>query len=403
MVKYDESQTELFLTIIRDGEIRTKKLNELGYNSHRIRKMKDEGFLKISPKATRGIYTLCSVKDLYRFALSFNNKPEHEQRIEYLRKCLELDPSFGPANYHLFIEDAQAENFKDLKKYLDVLFSNTDEKNIKNINFYLFMLNLLIELPNPYDEISGALTLEDILLPTDSRLLKNCQLDNDVRLAILCSCYEEALNLISHYPKNKHLNHRMLIKKLLTKIIDKKKEAELRGESFPKNPTSCLEEAQKLKEKKKTFIKELLTQTYVALINGDTETAMDTMHYFLIESHLEEYHYLLKDLTFISRLYEDHAYMETILTACSLLDGTFSFEDVSYTSKAEKTLEEGHIKEALLYLDIVYNALKCGHLPSDSSEISRLDELMKRMKVQRGVEEDLSNYTIKPKKEGQFN
>lgn len=347
MVKYEDSQKELFLTIIRDGVIRTKRLNELGYNSNRIRKMKDEGFLKNSPKATRGIYTLCSAKDLYKFSSSFNDKEEHGQRIECLRRCLELDPSFGPANYYLFIEDVEAGNFNDLKKYLDVLFSNQNETGIKTINFYLFMLNLLMELPKPYNEMIGNLTPEDILLPTDSKHLKNFLHENDMRLAVLCSCYEEALNLIEKTQKDKTSKHFALIKKLLTQIIAKKKEAELRGESLPKNPTPCLEETQKLKEKKKTFIKELLTQTYVALINGDTETTMDTMHWFLIESHLEEYHYLLKNLTLISRLYEDHGYMETILTACSLLDGTFSFEDVSYTSKAEKIFRRRSYKRGV--------------------------------------------------------
>lgn len=160
----EDNVNKIYGAIVTDQELTTKFLNGLGFNSKDLAQLIDKGILK---RIKRGYYDIVQIEPLYKYGIRTLTK-EPKIAYKYLKKCYQMDPSYGNLRYNLIWLGI---NEKDYIQVLECLKLDNDKDKFTYTNhgFYLYLLSKLIDLPDKYKEIVNKLTLKDIqFLPNES-------------------------------------------------------------------------------------------------------------------------------------------------------------------------------------------------------------------------------------------
>lgn len=159
----EDNVNKIYGAIAMDQELTTKFLNGLGFNSKDLAQLIDKGILK---RIKRGYYDIVQIEPLYKYGIRTLNK-EPKIAYKYLKKCYQMDPSYGNLRYHLIWLGINEKDYTQVLEYLKL--DGADKFTYNNHRFYLYLLSKLIDLPDKYKEIVNKLTLKDIqFLPDES-------------------------------------------------------------------------------------------------------------------------------------------------------------------------------------------------------------------------------------------
>ena len=79
----------------------------------------------------------------------------------------------------------------------------TNDKNYwADINCYLLLLNLVIDLPDEYKKLIKELTAEDVLVEKNDRRYKNIVVENMIRTFIFEGNFNGAIKILNDYSAN---------------------------------------------------------------------------------------------------------------------------------------------------------------------------------------------------------
>lgn len=161
-----------------DNDILTaEKLIECGFEFNDIIKLiKNDYLIQLG----NNNYTLKKVEDLYLYGNKLIKVDEHKAR-KCFEKCYELEPNNKDACFQLFFYSIKDKKYEKAFEYLKVMLKNSDEYEIKDNNLYLYLLNVIIELPKEYKRKAKNITFCDVRLLDDDIRYDDVMAQNYVR------------------------------------------------------------------------------------------------------------------------------------------------------------------------------------------------------------------------------
>lgn len=169
----EEKLNKIYESLIISSELTTDKLNEFGFNSKDINKLVEQGYLI---KTKRGLYSFIDIDDLILYGKKMLAIGKREKANNIFKACVELDPNHIDANFKLFVSSIENKDYELAFKCFDVLAKTTNVEYFKDYNLYLYMLNMVTEIPQKYKFYVRNLKIEDLIRyknnPEQSRLIR---------------------------------------------------------------------------------------------------------------------------------------------------------------------------------------------------------------------------------------
>lgn len=217
MLIYEKMQ-KLYEGIIAGKELTTKELNSYGFNSKDLTDLVENGVLK---RIKRGYYTFILIDDLFYYGKNLINEKEYEKATKCFEKCYELDPSHLGSCFQLFLRSIQKQDYKMTFEYLDVLFTTENPYYNADNNFYLYLLNIITEVPKKNQDYAKCLKFEDVKIDSQDKRYQNIPAQNKLRAIVFQKKLAFALTQFKFLKnENNYLNiQNTIIRTLLEQAI----------------------------------------------------------------------------------------------------------------------------------------------------------------------------------------
>lgn len=115
-----------------------------------------------------GIYMLneekTSVDELYERGKELLKERQMGAAYTYFEKCLTIDPNYQKAHFQLFIKSVKQRNYQQAFFYFDTLYKTDNIYYKKDCNFYLYLLNMITQIPLKYQRKVKEFTISDFLV-----------------------------------------------------------------------------------------------------------------------------------------------------------------------------------------------------------------------------------------------
>lgn len=195
----EENLNKLYNGVIDEKELTTKTLNSYGFNSNDLTDLIKRGTLK---RVKRGHYSFISADELFQYGNELINKKEFEKSTKCFEKCYELDPNYPGICYQLFLRSIVQKDYISCFKYFDEML-NTEEKYYKETNnFYLYLLNIVTDIPEKYEEYVKNLKLEDIIFSPNDKNNYYIYNQNEIRSLAFSGKFYKALKKLKPLMNN---------------------------------------------------------------------------------------------------------------------------------------------------------------------------------------------------------
>ena len=125
------------------------------------------------------------LNNLYIFGTELFNIHEYSKAQKIYLKCLEIDNNHYETLLQLFLIAIKKYNYQIAIKYLIKLYKLNNKAIKNNLNFYLYILNIITILPDNLLEKVSLLKLEDLLVENDNR-------ENDIRTLVYYKEFRKA-------------------------------------------------------------------------------------------------------------------------------------------------------------------------------------------------------------------
>jgi len=207
---------------IEGKELTTKELNSNNINSKKIKQLIETNIIE---RTKRGHYILTSTKSLYAYGMSLIWKKDHDNAYKCFEECYKLDNNFGAAAFQLFSKSLRQKNYDNVIKYLNGLGENKEEFK-KDKMLYIYLLNMIIDLPDEYKKIAKSISFNDIKVNDDDKRFGNVVNQNNIRNFIFEHKYLYAIKILNQEMRNnkKISVQNIVIKNLLDQVLAKENE-----------------------------------------------------------------------------------------------------------------------------------------------------------------------------------
>lgn len=187
----------LYNAVLLDKELTTKELNSYGFTSNDLTKMVKNGTLN---RVKRGLYKFIKVDFLYVYGKKLITLKDNEKANYCFKKCYEIDSSYSNACFQLFLKSIKEKNYELAFKYFEELPKNNLHYR-QDYNMYLYLLNIITDVPEKYKEVIDKFTFQDLRVCKDDYRYKNVWLQNKIRYAIFKKNISHAIKLIDELPE----------------------------------------------------------------------------------------------------------------------------------------------------------------------------------------------------------
>ena len=188
----------LYRGVVDGCDINDESLKLWGFDDSEIKELLDSGEIE---KDGSSAYKYVDASKLYYFGTMFL-KVDKSFAYKCFTKCLEIDPSHEGANFNVFFDNVLKGKFQEALKYLSPLMKTNDKNYWADINCYLLLLNLVIDLPDEYKKLIKELTAEDVLVEKNDRRYKNIIVENMIRTFIFEGNFNGAIKILNDYSAN---------------------------------------------------------------------------------------------------------------------------------------------------------------------------------------------------------
>lgn len=190
----EENLKRLYDGIIEGKELTTKELISYGFYPKDLSDLIEKGSLE---RIKRGHYSFLAVDNLLYYGKKLIAQKEYDKAKICFEKCYEINPNHLGTCFQLFLKSINDKDYKAVFKYYDVL--STAENSFYQVdnNFYLYLLNIITEIPEKYREYVKYLKLEDIRVDFRDKRYKDAKEHNKMRLTVLQGKLPYALNQIN--------------------------------------------------------------------------------------------------------------------------------------------------------------------------------------------------------------
>lgn len=217
----EEKRNKMYEGLNEKNQLTTKELKSYGLDGNDISALVKKGTIK---RVERGLYSFQAVDELYHYGKKLLVKREYDKANLYFQKCHELDENYLDVYFPLFFNCIRNKEYQKAFTYFDVCFQ-TDNPNYEIDNkIYLYLLNLITDIPEKYSPLIKELTFEDIEVREDDSRYKDVPQQNKLRFLILNQHADSARKICLSIPKSDRVKiSNLLIGTLLTQVLETQK------------------------------------------------------------------------------------------------------------------------------------------------------------------------------------
>lgn len=194
-------ETSMYDKFIDKKELTTKELLELGFNSHDLSKMVEDGKIR---RVKRGVYDLDKCDGLFTYALILAGKrnKDFERYNQAIKRCLEIDPNNGRVHAKLLLDSLYKNDFNQAIDSIRILSSGDKVSYNRDSNLWLYMLSFMTDLPIDLREKVSSLKLEDVLTMEDDLRYDDKISQNKIRNLIMNYKFSQAKDMFGDVTKD---------------------------------------------------------------------------------------------------------------------------------------------------------------------------------------------------------
>ena len=171
---------KLYTAVTNGEELTTKSLNEMGFNSKDLKELVDS---KKLDRVKRGFYEFKDDNELFFFGKRLLREKRYEEADECFKRCIEINPNHNGACFQLFVKYIKEKNYEQAFEYFKKLGNSENQFYNIDYNYYLFLLNIITEVPDEYKEFVKSIQMEDIRVRTDDKRFIDASQQNRLRYA----------------------------------------------------------------------------------------------------------------------------------------------------------------------------------------------------------------------------
>lgn len=215
----EENLNKMYNGLIDERELTTKELNSYGFNSKDLTDLINHGIIG---RRKRGYYSFLSIDDLFRYGKQLIASKEYDKAAACFEKCYELNPNHLGACFQLFLRAVQSKNYEKAFAYFEHFYDGDKEYYNNDSNFYLYLLNMITEIPEKYRKHAKYLKLEDIRVDFNDKRFNNPYSQNKVRISALNQKFTLAFKQLNELIKQhgKLSAQDIIIRTLLSQAIE---------------------------------------------------------------------------------------------------------------------------------------------------------------------------------------
>lgn len=178
----EENLNKMYNGLIDEKELTTKELNSYGFNSKDLTDLINDGVLE---RTKRGYYSFLSIDNLFYYGKQLIASKEYDKATACFEKCYELNPNHLGACFQLFLRAVQSKKYEEAFTYFDQFYHSDNEYYNNDSNFYLYLLNIITEIPEKHREYAKYLKLEDVKVDFNDKRFNDPYSQNKVRIYAL--------------------------------------------------------------------------------------------------------------------------------------------------------------------------------------------------------------------------
>lgn len=305
---------KLFDAFIEKEELIEEDLISLDFTDNMINTYLNDGIIeKINNIFTLGknVYSL-----LFQYGIFLTKLDNYDKSLKCFNLLIKINPEESNSIiFHKFFTNVKRKNYIEALEYF-----NSKEIWNKNDYFFLYLLSIIIDLPEDYKYIANKFKKEFLIKHSD--ISQNSSIFLRAKVAALEGKYNKAIRLMYKKigPKTKINGSDALIINLL-------KEAKIKKESL-NSIMACLSEK-------------------------SITNAIDIIKNYLNYIEKSEYLNLILSLIKLSYLEGDIAFIRPMYALISLKNGDYMINENNYLEMLYDTMENENTKEILIIKDII--------------------------------------------------
>lgn len=210
----------IYNMLINDLDLTEENLLKTGLTKEEITLLLERKIIK--PREDNQ-FELYRTEKFHQYGIRLLKKGQAKEANICFKKCFQMSPNGRKINMQLMLSKIKWGYFEEAFEYYKNLEDNDNGKHRLDNNLYLYLLNLLMELPEEYQEKIKGFTKYDLIYPPNV-INKD---ENMVRIAVCNEKFSYACNLLNDLINKKQKEYSIkfeVIKALLSKVIDKEKE-----------------------------------------------------------------------------------------------------------------------------------------------------------------------------------
>ncbi|MCM1370548.1 MAG: hypothetical protein NC181_01475 [Clostridium sp.] len=162
----------------------------------------------------------CSLKDLFNYGKELISKKEYDKATTCFEKCYKIDSNNIDTCNYLFLLAIQDENYKKAFIYFEELMNINNKFYDSDNNFYLYLLNIITEIPEKYKQYVKFFKYKDIKIDFNDERYNEIEKRNKIRLSCFNKKFKLALFQFNELKSKEELNvSDVIIYTLLTQSI----------------------------------------------------------------------------------------------------------------------------------------------------------------------------------------
>lgn len=155
-------------------------------------------------------------EELYTEGKKLIAQREFDKAYEYFRESYRMYPRNYSVCFKLFVQSIRNMKYDEAFEYFDTLFATSNPYSKMDNNFYLYLLNVITDIPDKYKEYVGKLTKDDVKVSSHDMRYKDATAWNKIRFSSMQGKYTYAIYLLNELNSNANA---LTIQASITKIL----------------------------------------------------------------------------------------------------------------------------------------------------------------------------------------
>ena len=155
-------------------------------------------------------------EELYTEGKKLIAQKEFDKAYEYFRESYKMYPRNYTVCFKLFVQSIRNMKYDEAFEYFDALFATSNPYSKMDNNFYLYLLNVITDIPDKYKEYVGKLTKDDIKVNSHDFRYQDATAWNKIRFSAMQGKYTYAIYLLNELNGNANA---ITIQASITKIL----------------------------------------------------------------------------------------------------------------------------------------------------------------------------------------